>query len=122
LTGGARWGLDGAEAILTGLRPGLPAGAAAALPGRAGRLGYRPLLAVPDIPALVVAGTAGPWPGAGVTAEIVSSLKRPEQVIISGAGHLPDLEAEDEFSNALTAFLRARAKAQGHGSPGGENG
>jgi 3-oxoadipate enol-lactonase len=88
-----------------------PAGAAAALRGRARRPDYRPQLAALDIPALVVAGTADPWCSAGVTAEIVSCLKHPEQVIIHGAGHLPNLEAEQEFNNALTAFLRAHAKA-----------
>jgi len=99
-----------------------PAGAAAALRGRARRPDYRPLLASLGIPALVVAGSADPWSNAGVTAEIVSSLKRPEQVTIDGVGHLPNLEAEEEFNSALTAFLRAHAKAQGRGSPGGEAG
>jgi pimeloyl-ACP methyl ester carboxylesterase len=87
-----------------------PAGAAAALRGRARRPDYRPLLATLDIPALVVAGTADPWSTAAVTAEIVSSLKRPEQVIIDGVGHLPNLEAEEEFNSALTAFLRAQVR------------
>lgn len=82
-----------------------PAGAAAALCGRARRPDYRPLLAALDIPALVVAGTADPWSNAGVTAEIVASLKRPELLVIDGCGHLPNLEAEAEFNEALLAFL-----------------
>jgi pimeloyl-ACP methyl ester carboxylesterase len=82
-----------------------PAGAAAALRGRGRRPDYRPLLAALDIPALVVAGTADPWSSAGVTAEIVSSLKRPELVVIDGAGHLPNLEAEGQFNQALLTFL-----------------
>ena len=65
----------------------------------------QPLLAALDIPALVVAGTADPWSNAGVTAEIVSSLKRPELVVIDGAGHLPNLEAEGQFNQALLTFL-----------------
>ena len=40
-----------------------------------------------------------------MTAEIVSSLKRPELVVIDGAGHLPNLEAEAQFNQALLAFL-----------------
>jgi 3-oxoadipate enol-lactonase len=44
-----------------------------------------------------------------VTAEIVASLKRPELVVIDGAGHLPNLEAEVEFNDALHAFLQAYA-------------
>jgi pimeloyl-ACP methyl ester carboxylesterase len=82
-----------------------PAGAAAALRGRARRPDYRPLLAALDIPALVVAGTADPWSGAAVTAEIVSSLRRPELVVLDGSGHLPNLEAETRFNEALLDFL-----------------
>jgi 3-oxoadipate enol-lactonase len=86
-----------------------PAGAAAALRGRARRPDYRPLLAALDIPALVVAGTADPWSNAEVTAEIVASLKRPELVLLDDCGHLPNLEAEAQFNEALLAFLnRAR--------------
>lgn len=86
-----------------------PAGAAAALRGRARRPDYRPSLRALDIPALVVAGTADPWSNVTVTAEIVSCLQRPELVTIEGAGHLPNLEAEAEFNTALSAFLRAHA-------------
>jgi len=86
-----------------------PAGAAAALRGRAERPDYRPLLAGLDIPALVCAGSADPWSDQAVTAEIVATLKRPETVIIDGVGHLPNLEAESEFNAALGAFLRAHA-------------
>ena len=86
-----------------------PAGAAAALRGRAQRPDYRPLLKTLDIPALVVAGTADPWSNAEVTAEIVSCLRRPELVTIDGPGHLPNLEAEAEFNDALHAFLRTHA-------------
>ena len=82
-----------------------PVGAAAALRGRGRRPDYRPLLAALDIPALVVAGTADPWSTAAVTAEIVASLRRPELVAIDGAGHLPNLEAEAQFNQALLTFL-----------------
>ena len=82
-----------------------PAGAAAALRGRGRRPDYRPVLAALDIPALVVAGTADPWSTAAVTAEIVASLKRPQLVAIDGAGHLPNLEAEAQFNQALLTFL-----------------
>jgi 3-oxoadipate enol-lactonase len=82
-----------------------PAGAAAALRGRGRRPDYRPMLAALDIPALVIAGTADPWSTAEVTAEIVASLKRPEAVVIDGSGHLPNLEAEARFNQALLTFL-----------------
>jgi pimeloyl-ACP methyl ester carboxylesterase len=40
-----------------------------------------------------------------VTAEIVSSLKRPGLVLLDGCGHLPNLEAAAQFNEALLAFL-----------------
>jgi 3-oxoadipate enol-lactonase len=86
-----------------------PAGAAAALRGRAERPDYRPLLSELGIPALVCTGSADPWADPAVTAEIVASLKHPETVVIDGAGHLPHLEAEGEFNQTLRAFLRAHA-------------
>jgi 3-oxoadipate enol-lactonase len=84
-----------------------PAGAAAALRGRAERPDYRALMAGLDIPALVCAGSADPWSNQEVTAEIIAHLKRPELVMIDGVGHLPNLEAEDEFNDVLCAFLQA---------------
>ena len=86
-----------------------PAGAAAALRGRADRPDYRPVLARLDIPALVCAGSADPWSNREVTAEMIACLKRPEVLMIDGAGHLPNLEAEREFNDALRAFLRTHA-------------
>ena len=44
-----------------------------------------------------------------MTAEIIAHLKRPEPVVIDGAAHLPNLEAEDEFNDVLRAFLQAHA-------------
>jgi hypothetical protein len=86
-----------------------PAGAAAALRGRAERPDYQPLLARLDIPALVCTGSEDPWSNRAVTAQIVACLKRPELLVIDGTGHLPNLEAENEFNDALNAFLLQRA-------------
>ncbi|MGH3170693.1 MAG: alpha/beta fold hydrolase, partial [Trebonia sp.] len=86
-----------------------PAGAAAALRGRAERPDYRPMLAALDIPAFVCTGSADPWSDQDVTREIVAHLKHPELTVIEGAGHLPNLEAESEFNVALTRFLRTHA-------------
>lgn len=87
------------------------AGAAAALRGRAARPDYRAALAALDIPAFVCTGSSDPWSGAAITAEIVSCLKRPETLVIEGAGHLPNLEAEAEFNEALRVFLEAHTPA-----------
>jgi pimeloyl-ACP methyl ester carboxylesterase len=88
-----------------------PAGAAAALRGRAERPDYRPLLAGLDLPAFICTGTADPWSTPAVTAEIVSCLKHPELTVFDGVGHLPNLEAEAEFNQALAEFLRRHAPA-----------
>jgi pimeloyl-ACP methyl ester carboxylesterase len=50
-----------------------------------------------------------PWSNQAVTAGIVGCLQRPEALLIDGAGHLPNLEAETEFNDALRAFSRAHA-------------
>ena len=88
-----------------------PVGAAAALRGRAERPDYRPLLAGLDIPAFICAGTADPWSTPAVTAEIASCLKYPELTIFDDVGHLPNLEAEAEFNQALSEFLGRHAPA-----------
>ena len=88
-----------------------PAGAAAALRGRADRPDYRPVLAVLDIPALVCAGSEDPWSNRAVTDEILACLKHPELLLIDGVGHLPNLEAEHEFNDALRDFLRVHSPA-----------
>ncbi|MGD0556180.1 MAG: alpha/beta hydrolase [Streptosporangiaceae bacterium] len=87
------------------------AGAAAALRGRAVRPDYRPLLAALDIPAFVCAGSADPWSTRAVTDEIVSCLRRPEPTVFVGVGHLPNLEAEAGFNQALCSFLLSHAPA-----------
>jgi 3-oxoadipate enol-lactonase len=88
-----------------------PAGAATALRGRAERPDYRPLLARLDIPALVCVGSADPWSDDAVIAAIAACLKHPEVVMIDSVGHLPNLEAERDFNEALRAFLLSHAPA-----------
>lgn len=63
----------------------------------------------PDCPALVCNGTADPWSTEPVTAEIASCLRRPEWLTIDGVGHLPNLEAEQQFNQELLAFLKGCA-------------
>lgn len=74
-----------------------------------GRPGCRPLPAALDIPALAVAGPAGPWPTAEVSAGITASLQRPELLVTDRAEHLPSPEAGARFNQALLAFLLARS-------------
>jgi 3-oxoadipate enol-lactonase len=81
------------------------AGAAAALRGRAERPDYRPRLRELDIPTFVCTGSEDPWSNEAVTAEIIDHLRRPELLVVEGAGHLPNLEAGDVFTPSLIEFL-----------------
>lgn len=85
------------------------AGAAAALRGRAERPDYRPRLRQLDIPTFVCTGSEDQWSNETVTAEIIDHLRRPELLVVEGAGHLPNLEAEDVFTPGLMEFLARHA-------------
>lgn len=80
-------------------------GAAAALRGRAERPDYRPRLKELDIPVFVCTGSEDPWSNEAVTTEIIDHLRDPELFVAEGAGHLPNLEAEEAFTQRLLAFL-----------------
>lgn len=84
-----------------------PAGASAALRGRAERPAYDRLLRDLRVPVLVVAGDADSFSTAEVTAQLVASLPDPEVLILPGVGHLPNLEAPDRFDAAVRAFVTA---------------
>lgn len=85
-----------------------PAGAAAALRGRAERPPYGELLRGLRVPALVVVGDADAFSTAEVTEHLVASLPGPEVLILPGVGHLPNLEAQAQFDDAVRAFAVAR--------------
>jgi pimeloyl-ACP methyl ester carboxylesterase len=82
-----------------------PAGAAAALRGRAERPDYATLLRGLTVPALVVAGDHDAYADEAVVAQLVGALPAPEVVRLPGTGHLPNLEAPAAFDAALGAFV-----------------
>jgi 3-oxoadipate enol-lactonase len=84
-----------------------PAGAAAALRGRAERPPYDRLLGELRVPTLVLVGDADSYSTAEITEQLVASLPDPEVVILSGIGHLPNLEAPERFDAAVRAFASA---------------
>ncbi len=81
-----------------------PAGAAAALRGRAERQPYDRLLGELLVPALVLAGDEDSYSTAEITAQLVASLPDPEMLILPGIGHMPNLEAPEAFDHAVRAF------------------
>jgi pimeloyl-ACP methyl ester carboxylesterase len=93
--------------IVEMMRRANPVGAAAALRGRARRPDYRAALTKLEMPSFVCVGTDDPWSTAAVTEELVGCLAEPRTVVLTGVGHMPNLEAPDEFNEAILDFLRS---------------
>ncbi|MGK3204052.1 alpha/beta fold hydrolase [Amycolatopsis sp. MEPSY49] len=81
-------------------------GAAAALRGRAERPDYTPTLKHIDVPALVVVGSEDEFTPVTDAELIHREIRGSALVVIEGAGHLPNLERETEFDEALSTFLK----------------
>ena len=82
-----------------------PEGAAAALRGRAERPDYSQLLRELRLPSLVVSGEQDHWAPDPVVDQLLNALPEPRVVRLRGVGHLPNLEAPDEFNSALRSFV-----------------
>ncbi|MEV5719634.1 alpha/beta fold hydrolase [Amycolatopsis mediterranei] len=80
-------------------------GAAAALRGRAERPDYTPGLSAIDVPTLVVVGSEDEFTPVADAELIHRKTKASTLVVVEGAGHLPNLERETEFDEALSTFL-----------------
>jgi 3-oxoadipate enol-lactonase len=94
-----------AEHVRSMMRAADPAGAAAALRGRAERPDYESALASLDVPALVVVGDEDAFTTRTDAEQMHLLLRRSELVWMEGAGHIPNLEREVEFNSALGRFL-----------------
>jgi pimeloyl-ACP methyl ester carboxylesterase len=81
-------------------------GAAAALRGRAERPDYTPTLKHVDVPTLVVVGREDAFTPVADAELIHREIPDSTLVVIEGAGHLPNLERETEFTEALSTFLK----------------
>jgi pimeloyl-ACP methyl ester carboxylesterase len=100
------------ESVLAMMAGNNPAGAAAALRGRAARPDYREPLRSLRIPSFVCTGTHDPWSTADVTRELVDCLSAPRTLLLPAVGHLPNLERPDEFNAELADFLRSAWEAR----------
>jgi pimeloyl-ACP methyl ester carboxylesterase len=80
-------------------------GAAAALRGRAERPDYTPGLKSIEVPTLVVVGSEDEFTPVKDAERIHREIAGSTLVVIDGAGHLPNLECETEFNEALSTFL-----------------
>jgi len=97
--------------VLDMMRRAHPAGAAAALRGRAERPAYQPVLAAFDGPALVVVGDEDAFTTRADADTMHALLRRSELVWMEGVGHMPNLERRAEFDAALLRLLGAVATA-----------
>jgi 3-oxoadipate enol-lactonase len=96
---------DVVEPILRMMIRAQPAGAAAALRGRAERPDYSHLLREVTVPSLVIAGEEDAFAPEEVFRQLVGALPDPEVVRLPGVGHLPNLEAPAAFDDAVRAFV-----------------
>ncbi|WP_086839847.1 alpha/beta fold hydrolase [Amycolatopsis kentuckyensis] len=96
---------DVEEHVRTMMRNAPKEGAAAALRGRAERPDYTPGLAKIAVPTLVVVGSEDEFTPVGDAELIHRAISTSALVVIEGAGHLPNLERETEFDDALSTFL-----------------
>ncbi|OXM62588.1 alpha/beta fold hydrolase [Amycolatopsis vastitatis] len=80
-------------------------GAAAALRGRAERPDYTPGLSDIAVPTLVVVGSEDEFTPVADAELIHRKVRGSTLVVIEGSGHLPNLECETEFDEALSTFL-----------------
>ncbi|MEV7098587.1 alpha/beta fold hydrolase [Amycolatopsis sp. NPDC051045] len=80
-------------------------GAAAALRGRAERPDYTNSLEAINVPTLVIVGSEDEFTPVADAELIHRKTAGSTLVVIEGAGHLPNLERETEFDEALSTFL-----------------
>lgn len=84
-----------------------PAGAAAALRGRAERPDYRESLTRVAVPALVVVGRDDTYTPVADAEEMHALLPHATLAVIERAAHLPNLERPEEFDAVLDSYLRS---------------
>jgi pimeloyl-ACP methyl ester carboxylesterase len=99
------------ESIMAMMLATDPAGAAAAVRGRAERPDYQPTLTTLGPPALVLTGDRDSYSTAEITRELAGCLPDPEVVLLAGIGHLPNLEQPEEFNEHLLAFLTRASRS-----------
>jgi pimeloyl-ACP methyl ester carboxylesterase len=96
---------DVEDHVRTMMRNAPAEGAAAALRGRAERPDYTPGLGNIAVPTLVVVGSDDEFTPVADAERIHREVDGSTLVVIDGAGHLPNLERETEFNEALSTFL-----------------
>ena len=105
-----------AEHVLRMMRNTPPAGAAAALKGRAERPDYSSALERFDRPALIVVGDEDAFTTRRDADHMHALLKDSQLLWLHGVGHMPNLEQPEAFNTALSGFLAGLSRRRS--SPG----
>jgi pimeloyl-ACP methyl ester carboxylesterase len=93
--------------VLEMMRTTDPAGAAAALRGRAERADYRETLAATSAPTLIVVGADDVYTPPEDARAIQRLTPHATLTVVDGAGHLPNMEQPDAVNTALIHFLNS---------------
>jgi pimeloyl-ACP methyl ester carboxylesterase len=96
--------------VLSMMRATPPAGAAAALRGRAERRDYTPLLPDIAVPALIIVGSDDEFTPVRDAEFMRQRIPNSRMAVIDGAGHMPNMERPAEFNRIVEEFLRALAQ------------
>lgn len=96
-----------AEHVLEMMRTAPPAGAAAALRGRAERPDYVEMLADIRSPTLVVAGRDDAFTPLADAELMHERIPNATLAVVERAGHMPNLERPAQFNDALERFLHS---------------
>lgn len=89
------------------MRAAPPAGAAAALRGRAERPDYTAMLSAVTVPTLVVVGSDDEFTPVADAEYLRDRIPGATLVVVDGAAHLPNLERPAEFNRAVGELLAA---------------
>lgn len=102
-----------AQHVLTMMRKAPPAGAAAALRGRAERPDYNEVLERFGKPALIVVGDEDHFTTRQDAEQMHALLESSRLMWLRGVGHMPNLERPAAFNAALDEFLGRIAASEG---------
>jgi pimeloyl-ACP methyl ester carboxylesterase len=92
--------------VLSMMRGTSPAGAAAALRGRAERQDYTPLLPEITAPTLIIVGGDDEFTPISDAEFMRERIPNSRTAVIEATGHMPNLERPDEFNRVVEEFLR----------------
>ncbi len=99
--------------VLAMMRDTAPIGAAAALRGRVRRPDYTPVCARISVPTLVLVGSEDEFTPLSDARHLRDHIPGAQLEVVDGAGHLPNLEREAEFSAVVQKFLDALSAPRG---------